>query len=414
MASGDTRSADSSVSTKRRTDAGQRPVVGRLMQRLLPDLEFGQLVVVTPSGERLGVTGPRPGPHGEMVMHNWRALWRCVAGGDMGFAEGYMAGDWSTPDIVALLHLATLNELPLQRAATAHAPFRLFNRLKHRLRANTKRGSRRNIAAHYDLGNAFYSQWLDSSMTYSSALYENPDASLEDAQAAKIDLAVRLMEIAGREQVLEIGCGWGGVAERLADRHDCSVTGLTLSAEQLAFANERLKRKGLEDRSDFRLQDYRDVTERFDRIVSIEMIEAVGERYWPAFFEKVRECLKPGGIAVIQAITIAESRFDAYRRTPDFIQRYIFPGGMLPTVDILRREIERAGLSLVSRHPFGQSYARTLSEWQQRFQRAWPDIRSGEFGERFKRMWEYYLAYCEVGFRLSAIDVAQYQIRRAD
>ena len=282
----------------------------------------------------------------------------------------------------------------------------------HRVRANTRRGSRRNIAAHYDLGNEFYSRWLDRSMTYSSALFSAPDQSLEDAQQAKIDRAIALMDIRGGERVLEIGCGWGGMAERLIARHGCTVTGLTLSAEQLAYARQRLESQGLGARADLRLQDYRDVNEQFDRIVSIEMLEAVGESYWPAYFAALRNCLVPGGTAVLQGITIEEQRFEAYRKTPDFIQRYIFPGGMLPTISAMQREIERAGLALVSLETFGLSYARTLNAWQQRFQRAWPDIQQFGFGPRFKQMWEYYLAYCEAGFRRGAVDVGLYRIKR--
>ena len=391
----------------------EQRLLTRILVRLLPALEFGQLVIKTPSGERVSVTAAKPGPQGIVVLHRWNCLWRCIVSGDLGFAEGYMAGDWSTPNIVALLDLGLHNGVSLQRASAGSIAFRILNRLQHRRCANTKRGSRRNIAAHYDLGDAFYAKWLDRSMTYSSALFSRPDQSLEDAQQAKIDRAIELMDIKGGERVLEIGCGWGGMTERLIAKHGCTVTGLTLSAEQLAYANRRLEEKGLLFHADLRMQDYRDVQEKFDRIVSIEMLEAVGQDYWPAFFSKLRDCLTPGGTAVLQGITIEESRFESYRRTPDFIQRYIFPGGMLPTVTAMRQEIERAGLALISLETFGQSYARTLAAWQQRFQRAWPDIQPSGFGLPFKRMWEYYLAYCEAGFKLGAVDVGLYRIKNS-
>jgi cyclopropane-fatty-acyl-phospholipid synthase len=276
------------------------------------------------------------------------------------------------------------------------------NRLQHRLRENTKRGSRRNIAAHYDLGNAFYQQWLDRGMNYSSAIYRDGD-TLEDAQAAKVGRIAELLDLRGNERVLEVGCGWGAVAERLLQERAAQYVGLTLSREQLAFARERLADKG--ERADVRLQDYRDVTGTFDRIASIEMFEAVGERYWPVYFDKIRALLAEGGAAVLQIITIDEKRFDTYRKTPDFIQRYIFPGGVLPTAAIIEREIRRAGLRLVHNEAFGQSYALTLREWRNRFLRSWPKIETLGFDQQFRRMWEYYLAYCEVGFRFGSIDV---------
>ena len=391
----------------------QQSLLTRLLARLLPRLNAGHVTIETPSGERLDIAVPNPGPHATIVLHRWRCLWRCVTGGELGFAEGYMAGDWSSPNITAVLDLGIANWQSLQRVCAPAAPLRVWNRLMHRRRDNTKRGAKRNILAHYDLGNEFYARWLDREMIYSSALYSHPEQSLEEAQSAKIDRAIALLELNGGERVLEIGCGWGGLAERLIARHGCAVTGLTLSEEQLAYAQERLRQRGLLPQADVRVQDYRDVNSRFDRIVSIEMFEAVGVKYWPVFFDKLRECLKSGGVAVLQVITIDESRFDAYRKTPDFIQRYIFPGGMLPTTAIMRREIDRAKLALNSIETFGHSYAHTLAAWQQRFQAAWPDIQKLGFDLRFKRMWEYYLAYCEVGFRRGAIDVAHYQIRQS-
>ena len=250
-------------------------------------------------------------------------------------------------------------------------------------------------------------------MTYSAALFSRADQSLEEAQDAKLDRVAELLDLAGSEKVLEIGCGWGSLAERLTDRHSCTVTGLTLSAEQLAFARQRLLDRKLSRQCDLRLQDYRDVRGTFDRIVSIEMLEAVGEAYWSIYFQKLRDSLRPGGSAVLQVITIDETRFANYRRRPDFIQKYIFPGGMLPTRRIIEREISKAGLRLVAREHFGKSYARTLEHWQQRFQKSWPKIKLLGFDDRFKRTWEYYLAYCQAGFEARTLNVGLYKLTQA-
>lgn len=384
----------------------------RLLSAFVPALKTGHLTIVTPAGDRLNFAGKTPGPHGTVILRRWGGLWRCLLDGETGFAEAYMDGEWSTPDIVALLDLGVRNSDRLRGVGTSKLPLRIFNRLRHSFNANTKRGSRRNIAAHYDLGNDFYKQWLDAGMSYSSAIYASPDQPLEDAQNEKLVSAIDMMNLSGGERVLEIGCGWGAMAERLIEKHDCHVTGVTLSSQQLAYAQNRLMEKQLLQKADLRLQDYRDIDEQFDRIVAIEMLEAVGEKYWPVFFGKLRERLKPGGTAVLQVISIKEHRFDDYRKTPDFIQQYIFPGGMLPTVPLMKKHIDNANLSLELVETFGESYARTLAEWQLRFQRAWADIQKLDFDIRFKRMWEYYLAYCEVGFRTGATDVGLYRIRR--
>jgi cyclopropane-fatty-acyl-phospholipid synthase len=328
-----------------------------------------------------------------------------VAAGSLGLARAYMDGDCHTPDIKALLDFGMQNEAALTRSAPGGRRTRIVERLRLLSRANTRRGSRRNIAAHYDLGNAFYARWLDRGMNYSSALFTHDEQSLEDAQDAKLKRVIELLAVAPGQSVLEIGCGWGPLAEQLTADERCQVTGLTLSAEQLAFARTRLQRQAPNGGWELRLQDYRDVEGRFDRVVSIEMIEAVGEQYWRAYFAKLRGSLSDTGTAVLQAITIAEGRFANYRRRPDFIQRYIFPGGMLPTLDILCREAARAGFRIAERDSFGTSYAKTLAEWRRRFLRAWPDIEAPGFDVRFKRMWEYYLSYCEVGFAAGVIDV---------
>jgi cyclopropane-fatty-acyl-phospholipid synthase len=280
------------------------------------------------------------------------------------------------------------------------------------LNRNTRRGSRRNIAAHYDLGNDFYRLWLDPGMNYSSAIYSYPGETLENAQRAKLDRVVDLLDLRGGERVLEIGCGWGGLADRMIEHAGCHVTGLTLSTEQLSHARKMLSQRGFAGKSDLRLQDYRDAGGRYDRLVSVEMLEAVGEAYWPVFFANVRQRLNPQGIAVLQVITIDQSRFESYRRRPEFIQRYIFPGGMLPTTEILEQQVDKAGLQLVSSEFFGDSYARTLDEWHRRFLKAWPSIEKLGFDLRFKRMWGYYLAYCRLGFEIGALNVGLYKIER--
>ena len=339
------------------------------------------------------------------MIRSWRTVWRLIVGGEMAFADSFIDGEWWTPNLAAFLEFGAANEASLGNSISCSAAQRLLSRWQHWRNRNTKRGSKRNIAAHYDLGNAFYELWLDRGMQYSSALFSDGDQPLEAAQRAKLDRIVELLEIKGGERVLEIGCGWGAVMERLSPQ--CGVTGITLSQEQLAYARQRV------GEAEARLQDYRDVTQRYDRIVSIEMIEAVGEQYWPTYFAKLRQSLTDAGTVLLQAITIAEDRFANYRHQPDFIQRYIFPGGVLPTVDIIRREAARAGLELVVHQPFGLSYAQTLAIWRDRFMAAWPAIEKLGFDASFKRMWEYYLCYCEAGFRNGAIDVSFYKFKPA-
>jgi cyclopropane-fatty-acyl-phospholipid synthase len=378
-----------------------------LVRRVLRHLECGRLTVILPSGERIAHVGRRAGPHGTMELHNLRALRRLLIRGDMGFAEGYIAGDWTSPDLTELIAMAAENVARLDRTMDGFWPVRLWRRLGHALKRNSANGSRRNIAFHYDLGNDFYRLWLDKSMTYSSACRIAPDQSLEAAQGGKLDRIAELLSLDGDADVLEIGCGWGALAARLAGQ--CrSVTGLTLSAEQLAHGRERVAVERLSDRVDLRLQDYREEQARYDRIVSIEMLEAVGEAYWPVYFQKLRDCLKPGGRIVLQAITIREDRFESYKRSPDFIQRYIFPGGMLPTPARLAEQAKRAGLAVTESETFGEGYADTLAEWRRRFDTAWPKIAALGFDTGFRRLWDYYLSYCEAGFRTGTIDVGLY------
>jgi cyclopropane-fatty-acyl-phospholipid synthase len=387
---------------------GRLGLIARLVDRALPAFFVGRLRLVLPNGEVIERRGGAPGPEATLSVRRWRGLWRMLIGGDHGFSDGYLDGDWSASDLCQLLELLMRNEAALAPQAENGWLSVARDRALHCWRSNTRRGSRRNIAAHYDLGNDFFRPWLDGGMNYSSALYAGGDA-LEVAQDRKLDRAISLLGLTGGESVLEIGCGWGALAERLV-RNGANVLGVTLSTQQLAYARARVAGAGQRARADLRLLDYRDIEGRYDRIASIEMVEAVGERYWPAYFAKLRASLRDGGIALLQAITIDEARFAAYRKRPDFIQRHIFPGGLLPTAAIIEREAARAGLKLVHRESFGDSYAKTLCEWRSRFLRAWPNIEPLGFDQRFRRMWEYYLAYCETGFRLNIVQVGFFKL----
>lgn len=396
-----------------REDTGLRGVeeiFASALKPLIRRIQFGGLTIVTPSGGRIVHHAPTPGPEACILLHRWRAVRRLLIGGDVAFAEAYMAGDWTTPDLTAVIELAARNAATLDNAIGGGPVVRALNRLRHATRANTKRGSRRNIEAHYDLGNEFYALWLDESMTYSSAIYSaGAQESLEDAQARKITRIGDMLEVDGAQSVLEIGCGWGALGRALAQR-GANVTGLTLSPSQLEWARRVGAQEGVSDRLDLRLQDYRDVRGVYDRIVSIEMIEAVGERYWPDYFGAIADRLKRGGCAVLQAITIADDRFEAYRKAADFIQRYVFPGGMLPSKETLARSAAQAGLEIVEIETFADSYAATLAEWRRRMMHAWPQIAAQGFDARFRRLWEYYLCYCEAGFRAGTIDVGLYKL----
>lgn len=395
-----------------RVAPGRARLRGWLARRVLRHLECGQLTLRTPSGERIEHVGALPGPHGVIDIHDARVFRRLLTRGDVGFAEAYVAGEWTSPDLAALIALAAENVARLDRTIEGFWPVRLWRRLSHAVRRNSLSGSRRNIAFHYDLGNDFYRLWLDESMTYSSALALPPGQSLEAAQRAKLDRIAGLLALDGAEDVLEIGCGWGALATHLAPL--CrNLTGVTLSREQLAHAQARVGAEGLAGRIDLRLQDYREVEGRFDRIVSIEMLEAVGEAYWPVYFDTLAERLTPDGRAVLQVITIREDRLASYRRSPDFIQRYIFPGGMLPTPGILADQARRAGFVIRSAETFGEGYADTLAEWRRRFEGAWQQIALMGFGEDFRRLWTYYLSYCEAGFRTGTIDVGLYVLEKA-
>ncbi len=389
------------------------PFHARFALRQLVRIEYGSIHLRLPDGSAFFFDAPKPGPDGEVHLRNWRLARRALLGGSIGVAESYMDGDWSSPDVTTFLSLFLANERLYIDVATPNWFFNSLARVQHWLNQNTRRGSKRNIASHYDLGNAFYSRWLDKTMTYSSAIYERQGATLAEAQTAKYRSLARNIHLGEQSKVLEIGCGWGGFAEFAAKETGCHVTGLTISREQYDFARERMFKAGLNEKVDIKFQDYRDETGSYDAVASIEMFEAVGEKYWPTYFEKVRDCLKPGGFVGLQTITIADRSFQDYKKYPDFIQRYIFPGGMLPTPSILTRLGEEADLKGVHERIFPKDYARTLAQWRERFHAAWSEIKPLGFDERFRRMWEFYLHYCEAGFLAGNIDVRQVFMQRS-
>jgi cyclopropane-fatty-acyl-phospholipid synthase len=374
-------------------------------------LAVGAIDVTWPDGTRRRFDSARPGPQADVHFRDWRALRRMLRDGALGFGEAYMTGEADTDDLEALLTLVALNQAELRKILEGKALMRAVVRLQHLLRPNSRHGSRRNIRAHYDLGNDFYEAWLDETMTYSSALYEGERRDLAAAQQAKYRRILDRLGARAGDTILEIGCGWGGFAEAAAER-GCQVTGITISEEQFAYARERLDARRHNRGAEIRFQDYRDVRGEFDHIVSIEMIEAVGEAYWPAYFRALKQNLKSGGKALIQAITIDDDVFDAYRQRADFIQKYIFPGGMLLSKGELAGQAHAAGLQPGESFAFGQDYARTLREWLRRFDLAAERIRRMGYDEPFMRMWRYYLAYCATGFAIGRTDVVQAEFIR--
>ncbi len=388
------------------------PLGARLLVDHLSSLRWGRLEGHLPDGESFLIRGPEPGISGVIRIHApWRLLFRGATRGAVGFAESYMAGEWSSPDLAALLTLLCKNDRVMEDENAPGKLGRLALALHHRRNRNSRAGSRRNISAHYDLGNDFYRLWLDDSMTYSAALHESDAETLEYAQARKYRALLTLLGVRPGEHILEIGCGWGGFAIEAA-RAGARVTGLTLSGEQLAWGRQRAVREGLAEAIEFRLQDYRDVRGSFDHIVSIEMLEAVGENYWSTYFDTLAARVRPGGGIALHGITIDEASFEPYRANPDFIQRYIFPGGMLPTPNHLLEQAARVGLSVRHHDRLGSHYARTLALWQQRFCAQRETVRE-HFDERFVRMWRYYFAYCEAGFRENRIDLQRLTLRRS-
>lgn len=389
-------------------DLSGLPFFFRQACRLALRLQYGTLEFRLPDGRKLVFRGrEETEARAVIIVRDFSFARRALLGGDIGFFETYADGLWDTPDLTDCLYIFARNADYVQDAFAGSAVIDFVNNLRHGFNRNTRAGSKRNIVAHYDLGNAFYEKWLDQSMTYSSARFAGADADLYAAQEAKYASLAQMIDLRPDEHVLEIGSGWGGFARHAAKERGAKVTGVTLSPSQLEYARRRAFEEGLAERVEFRLQDYRDVSETFDKIASIEMFEAVGKEYWRAYFEKVRAAMKPGGLAGFQIITIADRFYGHYVKSTDFIQRYVFPGGALPSPAILKDVTEKAGLSIKSVNEFGEDYARTLNVWRQRFSSAWDDIRPLGFDERFRKLWNFYLSYCEAGFRAKTTDVRQ-------
>ena len=392
--------------------------------KLLERLPRGQLDLQLPNGEvRHFPKQIAAEADARCVIHHWGALDRILSSGDIGLAEGYIEGQWDSHDLSGLLRLCISNRDHMEHLVYGSWWGRIGFRLRHLLNRNTRAGSAKNIHAHYDLGNEFYRLWLDPSMSYSSAWFEElsgaalQQADLEQAQRSKMRRALRETGLQPGQRLLEIGCGWGALAETAATEFGAQVTGVTLSREQLQWGMQRITQAGLQTQVDLRYQDYRDLVaehaaQPFDAIVSIEMFEAVGHEYWRTYFKVLRDCLKPGGYACVQSITLREDLFARYLRSTDFIQQYIFPGGLLPSVAAFEQEAERAGLTVEKKMSFGKDYAETLRRWRQAFEQHFEALRSQGFDERFVRIWRFYLAYCEAAFDMGNTDVVQFTLRR--
>lgn len=389
------------------------PAAARTVLRMLQNLRHGSLTLQLPDGS-MQRFGKGDLPHATLSLHNWKVCSATLKSGDIGFAETYIAGDWSTPNLVELLRVLVKNRAEVESVIFGSWAGRLVYRIKHLLNRNTRANSQKNIHAHYDLGNAFYRLWLDETMNYSSAWFDGDlSQSMPQAQKAKVRRALQQARVKPGDRVLEIGCGWGALAEMGTVEMGAHVTGVTLSTEQLASARERLHRVGAAAHSDLRLQDYRDINDApFDAICSIEMVEAVGREYWPTYFATVARLLKPGGHACVQSIVISDNLFERYVNSTDFIQQYIFPGGCLPCPREFRRQAEAAGLSVVEELAFGLDYAETLKRWREMFMARRTEVLKQGFDERFNLIWEFYLAYCEAAFSENNIDVVQYTLHK--
>jgi cyclopropane-fatty-acyl-phospholipid synthase len=391
------------------------PAAARRVVGLLQRLQHGTLHVQWPDGqvEQFGTTpASGQGLNATLHLHSWAPLTQALKSGDIGFAESYIAGEWTTNNLAELLQLLVANRRDMDALIYGNWLGRLFYRVRHLLHRNTRSNSKKNIHAHYDLGNAFYELWLDPTMNYSSAWFDNDlSKPMAEAQTAKVRRALRMVDAKAGDRILEIGCGWGALAELGGQEFGAHMSGVTLSHEQLAFTNQRMQKLGLESTSNLRLQDYRDIDDGpYDAICSIEMLEAVGQEYWPTYFESVARLLKAGGKACVQTIVIDDALFDRYVKSTDFIQQYIFPGGCLPCPREFRAHAERAGLKVIDELAFGLDYAETLRRWRHQFMAHKTQVLQLGFDERFLRIWEFYLAYCEAAFEQHNTDVVQYTL----
>jgi cyclopropane-fatty-acyl-phospholipid synthase len=381
---------------------------------LMGKLNSGQVDFVLPDGRRFRAEGKSSGPVAEVTINNPEVFARLIREGDLGFSDAYLDGWWTTPDLQTFMDFIHADNDDMYDGFSGIAIVRAWEKARFWFQSNSKRQALKNISHHYDLGNDFYSLWLDDTMTYSSALFNTGQESLENAQIAKYASMIDQMGVKPGDHVLEIGCGWGGFAEYAAKERGLKVTGLTISKEQLLYARKRIKNNGLEDKVDLKLQDYRDETGVYDGVASIEMFEAVGQKYWPIYFETIKHCLKPGKQATLQIITVHDARWDVYRKSVDFIQKYIFPGGMLPSPTVLRQEVTKAGLRVHHSIEFGKSYSQTLRRWFDVFNDQWDTINDMGFDDRFRRMWNFYLTSCAATFESGNCDVTQITLQKPD
>ena len=381
---------------------------------LVGKLNSGRVDFVLPDGRRFRAEGKCPGPVAEITINNPEVFARLIREGDLGFSDAYLDEWWTTPDLQTFMDFIHADNDDMYDGFSGIAIVRAWEKVRFWFQSNSKRQALKNISHHYDLGNDFYSLWLDDTMTYSSALFNTGQESLENAQIAKYASMIDQMGVKPGDHVLEIGCGWGGFAEYAAKERGLKVTGLTISKEQLLYAKERMKNKGLEDKVDLKLQDYRDETGVYDGVASIEMFEAVGEKYWPIYFETIKHCLKPGRQATLQIITVHDARWDVYKKSVDFIQKYIFPGGMLPSPTVLRQEVTKAGLRVQHSIEFGKSYSQTLRRWFDVFNDQWDTINDMGFDDRFRRMWNFYLTSCAATFESGNCDVTQITLQKPE
>ncbi|MFZ9263661.1 MAG: class I SAM-dependent methyltransferase [Polynucleobacter sp.] len=389
------------------------PWHARTILSLLEKIQVGQLTLVSPEGEKFIFRGTQSGIEANIQIHDWLVCKACLKSGDIGLAETYIDGLWDSTDIQSLLRLFLVNRQVIEKAIYGSWLGRLGYRIKHWLNKNSKTGSKKNIHAHYDIGNAFYSLWLDPSMTYSSACFKNKDTSLIEAQEAKYQRIIDSINVDAGQNILEVGCGWGGLMEA-ASNQGINIDCLTISQEQAAYARDRAARikSNSSGKVNILLQDYRDHQNQYDGIASIEMFEAVGEKYWATYFEMIQRCLKPGKKACIQTIVIADNLFDKYRRSSDFIQQYVFPGGMLPSIKKFKEAAQSKGLIVEDVYEFGQDYQKTLCLWHQKFNQHLQEIKQQGFDEKFIRLWNLYLMYCAAGFAEKSTDVVQFTLSK--
>ncbi len=384
----------------------------KLVKNFLSKIKYGNLEVVFPSGEMKIYSGINNGLKASIHIHNYNFLSYIFKRGSVGYAEAYMNGLYSTTNLTNLLMLSHKNENFFLDNINSNLFYLTLSKIKHFLNDNSKSQSKKNIKYHYDLGNKFYEKWLDKSMTYSSAIFDQQNTNLSDAQINKYKKIAESLSLNENSKTLEIGCGWGGFSSYVAKNYKCKIDAITISKEQFNYTSNKIQKEGLGEKVDVQFKDYREINTKYSNIASIEMFEAVGKKYWNSYFDIIKNSLSENGKAALQIITINELRAKEYQTRPDFIQQYIFPGGMLPTKKQLEESAKDVGLKCLELLSFGKSYAKTLNIWNSQFQNSWNDVAEYGFDNKFKRMWEYYFAYCETGFLSSSTDVSQFLVKK--